>query len=1024
MKYGVFGFDLWWTPCDCSGLAFCDPIYNSGFLTNPSVDPTTGFAIPIPQAALDYTAIYPGALDIDYGSSSTHCKSCDNDYLNAEGNNKVHQAYLMEASQHPHQDVVNGITQGTIIIDIKYPFPTTIVPFPNTIELEADVNGLVGPYVPYGTTADPRPPKIDWEEDQAAGGYATSIGIADSGQINLDPGSAGFNVIEYGDAAGVMEGKAFAIGPDFVASDFQEALGGQVGTQLNNVDFTLSIKGTNCSFDYTALNTMTPVVFPIYGCVIKVDAVNYDILANVDDGSCLTHVPDARLRAFLDVNNPNRVTCIGGVRSDNNAACTAYRFNELDVTFGVTQTMRVDAGLANSGATVGGAEYCLTSDLESITYLYFGANSLGGQNGYHSQDSWYSYFPGGDRIEDLTGLEDMINLNQLALPKHVYIGDLNIGDPGQPGYDECWNTDSNWGWAGNLTRLQVGGGVLHNNGVYHGLETTFLPSETMNNLWGLNQTGSSMTELRIDETNIGLQASGFSITALTSLKELYAQNAQFSTINLSGNTALEQLYISYNRLTSLALPPGTNLLIVHAAYNHLWTLDTSTQTNLFELVLTGNNDKSYEYSGHTYGIAGGGISTGWERYPSTQGATGHSDHDSFNYYQWTADQYLETNKPSTSSPTNQQWDIGYSPGITTVGPPVTAGSFLTMGKYKIKTLGTTTQAEWNTTAGTSGLTYSVDDYFVAKVDAGNGNGTVYQMMDLTNNVKLWHLNLKLNGLVDINISTLVDLGKLNLVNNNLRQIDFSTNIDIWSLQLTFNYITSLSTSQMPNSPTTAFMPTGTSRSTNYSPAVTTIPSEFRPSSFDHHSSTLEIGGNPHLNGTLDLTQIPLTSYFWLYGNAALDNVVLTNCNPTLFDAKKCTSLNNIDFSTVGVNTLKHIYLYGSTSMTSIVLTSQQELLALLVYDMDSLSTLNIKNGKNSILSGWHGRSSCSSLTGLAAYSNTSLSTINVDDASTGGYADLNYLDSNDVAASSISFNCTHFAYTNVSVDTSITFTSI
>ena len=53
---------------------------------------------------------------------------------------------------------------------------------------------------------------------------------------------------------------------------------------------------------------------------------------------------------------------------------------------------------------------------------------------------------------------------------------------------------------------------------------------------------------------------------------------------------------------------------------------------------------------------------------------------------------------------------------------VTAGSFVTSTLYVIKTLGTTTQAQWNTAAGTTDVTYAVGSTFTAAA-AGAGNGT-------------------------------------------------------------------------------------------------------------------------------------------------------------------------------------------------------------------------------------------------------------------------------------------------------------
>jgi hypothetical protein len=56
---------------------------------------------------------------------------------------------------------------------------------------------------------------------------------------------------------------------------------------------------------------------------------------------------------------------------------------------------------------------------------------------------------------------------------------------------------------------------------------------------------------------------------------------------------------------------------------------------------------------------------------------------------------------------------------------ITAGSFVVGTKYVIKVLTGTTQVQWNTAAGTSGVTYAIGSYFVAAaVGAGTGTAEV------------------------------------------------------------------------------------------------------------------------------------------------------------------------------------------------------------------------------------------------------------------------------------------------------------
>lgn len=65
---------------------------------------------------------------------------------------------------------------------------------------------------------------------------------------------------------------------------------------------------------------------------------------------------------------------------------------------------------------------------------------------------------------------------------------------------------------------------------------------------------------------------------------------------------------------------------------------------------------------------------------------------------------------------------------------ITAGSFVVGKKYTLASLGSTTNAQWNTIAGTTGITYSVGSVFTAAHSGsglGNGTATLKQVTDLT-----------------------------------------------------------------------------------------------------------------------------------------------------------------------------------------------------------------------------------------------------------------------------------------------------
>jgi hypothetical protein len=73
-------------------------------------------------------------------------------------------------------------------------------------------------------------------------------------------------------------------------------------------------------------------------------------------------------------------------------------------------------------------------------------------------------------------------------------------------------------------------------------------------------------------------------------------------------------------------------------------------------------------------------------------------------------------------------------GIVSTGSTgVSAGSFQVGQQYKITSLGTTTQSQWNTIAGTTGQTYVVGSLFTAATNgAGSGNGAAAVARTLAN----------------------------------------------------------------------------------------------------------------------------------------------------------------------------------------------------------------------------------------------------------------------------------------------------
>jgi hypothetical protein len=134
-----------WEICCCEGEGCASgcSVYNinAGFLIGQTDN--NGLAIPLSQSMIDYDTTYYGAITA-YNESSGKCRDCGGElYLNSEGANKVQTVSIVNAATHSSADVLAFFGASDIILDFAYPAPSTLVPFPNTDELNAD-NGIPG----------------------------------------------------------------------------------------------------------------------------------------------------------------------------------------------------------------------------------------------------------------------------------------------------------------------------------------------------------------------------------------------------------------------------------------------------------------------------------------------------------------------------------------------------------------------------------------------------------------------------------------------------------------------------------------------------------------------------------------------------------------------------------------------------------------------------------------------------------------------------------------------------------------
>jgi hypothetical protein len=114
-----------------------------------------------------------------------------------------------------------------------------------------------------------------------------------------------------------------------------------------------------------------------------------------------------------------------------------------------------------------------------------------------------------------------------------------------------------------------------------------------------------------------------------------------------------------------------------------------------------------------------------------------------------------------------------------VGSTVSNNSFIVGAEYTVLTLGTTTNAEWNTIAGTSAVTYAVGTVFTAAVTgtgSGNGNATtnVFSMESINTNFTGSNQSLSASGYQKLPGGLIMQWGNVSPTANNVTTVTFPT----------------------------------------------------------------------------------------------------------------------------------------------------------------------------------------------------------------------------------------------------------
>ncbi|WP_452225778.1 T9SS type A sorting domain-containing protein [Lacinutrix cladophorae] len=89
------------------------------------------------------------------------------------------------------------------------------------------------------------------------------------------------------------------------------------------------------------------------------------------------------------------------------------------------------------------------------------------------------------------------------------------------------------------------------------------------------------------------------VEAFTALTELYCQNNQLTSLDVSANTSLQYLFCGFNQLTSLDVSSNTALITIDCTSNQLTSLDGSVSTALTQLKCQNNQLTSLDVSNNT-----------------------------------------------------------------------------------------------------------------------------------------------------------------------------------------------------------------------------------------------------------------------------------------------------------------------------------------------------------------------------------------------------------------------------------------
>jgi plastocyanin len=312
---------------------------------------------------------------------------------------------------------------------------------------------------------------------------------------------------------------------------------------LGNIDWSISVGTDSLNSEWTVFdnedwsdigqhtNPCLPV--NLLGCTDSL-ALNYDTLANIDDGLCnyqMTYVPDDNFESYLEANGMGN-----GIPNDDSV------FTSSIDTLGYLNINNLSI-----------SELIGIEDFTALTYLDCNYNQLISLDVSQNTDLLTLYCQ----------FNQIISLDV----SNTSLTTLRCGSNQLSSLDVIQNTALEYLWCGGnqLSSLNV---IQNTN-----LIDLYFGSNMITILDVSNNT---------DLINLGCnsnQLSSLDVSQNTALTNLYCNGNLITTINLSNNSLLTYLECSDNQLTSLDITNNTALTYLHCNSNLLTSLDLRNGNN-------------------------------------------------------------------------------------------------------------------------------------------------------------------------------------------------------------------------------------------------------------------------------------------------------------------------------------------------------------------------------------------------------------------------------------------------------------